>query len=290
MGEGAAGSRGGGMTLQATLIAAGMSPPLHLVPGRWMRFPGVNKGRANRSGWCRVITPTLAVYGDWSIGLSEVWRDSTHQDDERSRAALAEARRREREFAAQQAARQQQAAQKAADMIRRATVAPHPYLARKGFPSALGLVLGESLLVPVRDVTAYQRVLSLQEISPTGEKRFLPGGRTRLGVLRIGQRDAERVVLCEGYATGLSLSAALARLGRTHAVIVCFSARNLELVAPHYPGAVVAADNDASGTGEMSAKVTGLPWTMPPTVGTDFNDLHQAKGVHAVTEALRDLF
>lgn len=278
------------MTLQATLAAAGMSPPQHIIPGRWMRFPGVNKGRANRAGWCRLITPTLAVYGDWSIGLSEVWRDATHQDDATSRQALEEARRREREFAAQQARRQTQAAVLAGDMINRATLAPHPYLARKGFPGNLGLVLGERLLVPVRDITDYARLLSVQEIDASGEKRFLPGGRTRLGVFRAGPARAERLVLCEGYATALTLGAALSRLGRPGAVIACFSARNLELVAEHCPGAVVAADNDASGTGETSAKVTGLPWTMPSEVGMDWNDVHQSSGIHAVMGALRELF
>lgn len=277
------------MTLEDAMRAAGLTPPARLVPGKWMRFPGVNKGRANRAGWCRVITPTLAVFGDWSLGLSEVWRDGSHVDDERSREALAEARRREREFQAQQARRHAQAAQRAADMLRQAVQAPHPYLAKKGFPTAKGLVLGDRLLVPVRDATDYTRVLSVQEISTAGEKKFLAGGRTRLGIFRLGGFNAERVVLCEGFATGLSLDAALSRLGRHHAVIVCFSARNLELVAERFPRAVVAADNDASRTGEASAKATGLTWTMPPDVGTDFNDLHQAKGLYAVISALREV-
>lgn len=277
------------MTLEDAMRAAGLTPPSRIVPGKWMRFPGVNKGRANRAGWCRVISPTLAVFGDWSLGFSEVWRDSEHVDDERSRAALAEARRREREFAAAQAKRQAQAAQQAADMLRRAVVAPHPYLAKKGFPTARGLVLGERLLVPVRDVTDYTRVLSVQEITADGEKKFLAGGRTRLGVFRLGGFNAERVVLCEGYATGLSLDAALSRLGRHHAVIVCFSARNLELVAERFPRAVIAADNDASRTGEMSAKATGLTWTMPPDVGCDWNDVHQRRGLFAVVAALREV-
>ncbi len=54
--------------------------------------------------------------------------------------------------------------------------------------------------------------------------------------------------------------------------------------------AVVAADNDQSGTGERAAESTGLRWTMPYEVGTDFNDLHQTMGVHVVTERMRELF
>lgn len=276
------------MTLIEQLRAAGLTPPHRIVPGKWMRFPGVNKGKANRSGWCRVITPTLAVYGDWSLGLSETWRDADHVDDERSRQALAEARHREREFAAAQARRQADAAVRASALISQAVHAGHPYLAKKGFPEARGLVIGDQLLIPVRDVTDYTRVLSVQEIGADGVKKFLPGGRTRLGVYRLGVMRADRVVLCEGYATGLSLDAALSRLSRPHAVIVCFSARNLEIVAQHFPHAIVAADNDASRTGENSAKATGLMWTMPPIVGMDWNDIHREQGLYAVVAAIRE--
>lgn len=253
-----------------------------------MRFPGVNKGRANRAGWCRVISPSLAIFGDWSLGLSEVWRDGSHVDDERSREALAEARRREREFQAQQGRRHAQAAQRASEMLRQAVPAPHPYLAKKGFPTAKGLVLGDKLLVPVRDVADYTRVLSVQEIGADGEKKFLAGGRTRFGVFRLGAFNAERVVLCEGFATGLSLDAALARLGRPHAVVVCFSARNLELVAERFPRAVVVGDNDVSGVGQASAKATGLRYWIPPVQGEDFNDMYQRVGLFAATAALRE--
>lgn len=277
------------MTLRATLISAGLSPPANLPPGRWVRFPGVNKNRANRAGWCKVISPTLAVYGDFSLGLSAVWRDESHQDNEQTRRLLAEARERERQFAQAQAVRATQAAREAARMIGRAEIAPHPYLARKGFPQATGLVLDGRLLVPMRSATDYNQVLSVQRIDADGEKRFLPGGRTREAVFRIGARLADRTVLCEGYATGLSLDAALKRMGRLHQVIVCFSARNLELVAEHFPRAIVAADNDSSGTGEMSAKVTGLTWTMPDDVGTDFNDLMMQKGLPAVMARLREV-
>jgi putative DNA primase/helicase len=101
--------------------------------------------------------------------------------------------------------------------------------------------------------------------------------------------EAKHIVLCEGYATGLTIHAAIARLPGPNAVIVCFSARNLETVAQWFPTAVVAADNDASATGEQSALRTGLKWTMPYEVGTDFNDVHVAMGLHVVTQRMREL-
>jgi putative DNA primase/helicase len=279
------------MTLADTLTAAGMTPPAQIVPGRWMRFPGFGKGRSNRAGWCRLITPTLAIYGDWSTGITELWKDDTHRDDANSVRLLQEARERERRFAAAQRERQRQAADDAQELIQGAMLAVHPYLARKGFPTLQGLVVRGKLLVPVRDCRDYGRVISVQEIDESGEKRFLTGGRTRGGIYRIGAPldRAKRIVLCEGYATGLSVNAGLKRVTASHATVVCFSARNLEVVAESLPNAAVCADNDESKTGEQAALRTGLRWAMPPEVG-DFNDMHQQHGLLAVTEVLRTLF
>jgi putative DNA primase/helicase len=268
-----------------------MTPPNDLPPGRWLRFPGCGKNRGNRAGWCRVISPTLAIFGDWSTGLTETWKDSNHRDDADTRRLLAEARERERAFAAQARRKQAEVARQAADLIMASTVATHPYMARKGFPAYRGLVHRDKLVVPMRDARDYGHVLSAQLIDAGGDKKFLPGGRASGAVYRLGSpmAEAKHIVLCEGYATGLSIHAALARLPGPNAVLVCFSARNLETVAPWFPNAVVAADNDVSATGEQSALRTGLRWTMPYEVGTDFNDLMVNMGLHCVTERMREL-
>lgn len=276
------------MTLTETIIAAGMTPPNDLIPGRFLRFPGCGKGRSNSAGWCRIISPTLAIYGDWSTGLSEVWRDDSHRDDANSRRQLAEARRREREYVAQQRRRQAQAANEATLAIKQAAQATHPYLARKGFPDELGLVRDDKLLIPMRDAIAYRDIISVQEIAPDGTKRFLTGSRTKGAVFRIGHPSARRTVLCEGYATGLSLDCALSRLTGSRCVVVCFSSNNLEIVAKEFPRALVCADNDESGAGQNAASKTGLPWVMPPEAGTDFNDWHQRAGITAVVDILRE--
>ena len=135
----------------------------------------------------------------------------------------------------------------------------------------------------------YTQILSAQLIAENGDKKFLPGGRAKGAVFRLGMPKASRPVLCEGFATGLSIDAALKRLPGEHAVIVCFSAKNLELVAQDYRNAVVAGDNDMSATGEETAKRTGLKWTMPYEIGADWNDLHRNIGLHAVVERMREL-
>lgn len=277
------------MTLLDAITATGMTPPQDIALGRWLRFPGIGKGRSNRAGWCRMITPTMAIFGDWSSNVSHVWRDENHRDDATSARLLAEARQREREFHRQQRDRQQQAAITATAMIRDARLCTHPYLRAKGFPDQVGLVHDDKLIVPMRDARDYDRVLSVQQITADGDKRFLAAGRTRGAIYRLRHPRSRQVVLCEGYATGLSLDAALKRLSGSYSVVVCFSAFNLVLVAEAFPYAAVCADNDESRTGEDAARKTGLRWCMPERAGDDFNDLHQRSGVLAVMEALRPM-
>jgi putative DNA primase/helicase len=163
-------------------------------------------------------------------------------------------------------------------------VAAHPYLVAKGLADQAGLVVGGALLVPMHDCVSGELV-GAQTISVTGAKLFLPGTRAKGAVHRLGR--ARECWLVEGYATGLSVQRALARMYRPAEVVVCFSAGNLTHVAgllngPRY----VVADFDASGTGQRAAEATGLPWVMPSSLG-DANDVMQAGGVDAVRELLK---
>lgn len=277
-------------SLEQAISAAGMTPPKHLSEGRWLRFPGAGKSRSNRSGWCRVISPTLAIFGDWSSGLTQTWKDGAYQEDENSQRLLNEARQREREFEAAQRRKQAEVAAEAQKLVNLAMPYGHPYLVAKGFPGFAGLVHGEHLVVPVRDVDRYSNLMTAQLIAADGTKRFLPGGRARGGIHRLGMSNASHIALCEGYATGLSILDAMKRIYRSFAVVTCFSARNLELIATRYPTAVVCADNDASKTGEEAAKRTGLRWIMPSDVGTDFNDVMCRDGICAVINPIREVF
>ena len=114
-----------------------------------------------------------------------------------------------------------------------------------------------------------------------------PGMRAKGAVFRMGDKTAPETFLVEGYATGLSVHAALRSVGLRASVLVCFSANNLEFIAPQLKGrAFVCADNDKSGTGEKSAQATGLPYCMSPIVGEDMNDLHARAGLMAVCAQL----
>lgn len=248
--------------------------------GRVHRCPTLDKPR-HRNGAYRFT-------GDW--GWVQNWAQHAQPVLWRADGAPAEVvkidlealRRQERE-------RREKAARTAAEVVARCRYDNHPYLDRKGFKDEQALVdFDGRMVVPMRDVGAYGRVNSVQWISSDGEKKFLPGGAAKGSVFVLG--NGPESWLCEGYATGLSVRAALKTMYRQARVVVCFSAGNLATVADRITGRrFVVADNDASGTGERYAAQTGLPFVMPPDVGMDFNDLHQARGVRAVADIIRRL-
>ncbi|MYZ44194.1 toprim domain-containing protein [Schauerella aestuarii] len=207
--------------------------------------------------------------------------------DEKNEVVKAQARVDMAALMQQESHKRDAAALRAAEIVLQCGTGSHPYLDRKGFPKETALIDYDGrLVVPMRSVGNYSRVQSLQWIDATGEKKFMPGGAAKGGVYMLGAGD--EFWLCEGFATGLSVRAALKSMYRQARVVVCFSAGNLAHVAGQLQGRrYVIADNDESGTGERYATQTGLPWAMPSTVGQDANDLHQSGGVFALSKLLR---
>ena len=92
----------------------------------------------------------------------------------------------------------------------------HPYLVRKGITSAQGLKQeGDLLLVPMRAVEADQPLLmSIQTITPGGDKRFAEGGRTGGTRTVIGAKGFKKrhdagenptLYIAEGWVTGWTI-------------------------------------------------------------------------------------
>lgn len=179
------------------------------------------------------------------------------------------------------------AARRAAEIVARCRLDTHPYLARKGFPGLRALVDGDGrLVVPMRPVTRYHAVVSVQWIDERGDKLFLRAGAAKGSVFRIGSGDD--TWLCEGFATGLSVARGLRELSWPATVVVTFSAGNLVHVAKLLRGRrYVMADADESGVGQAAAQSTGLPWVTPPDAGHDANDMHISRGIRALAELLR---
>jgi putative DNA primase/helicase len=192
---------------------------------------------------------------------------------------------------------EKEAAERAGTIWTKAQPAPadHRYLAAKRVQAhGLRLYRGPlavndmrcdgALIVPVRNGAG--ELQTLEFISPMGEKRFLPGGRKAGGYYSIG-KPADVLCVAEGFATAASVHEATG-----HAVAVAFDAGNLESVAralrDKFPRTliVIAADNDASGTGqtkaEAAARAVGGLIALPAEKGRDWNDIRREHGAEAV--------
>lgn len=204
----------------------------------------------------------------------------------------------------------QRAAMRAAEMLRQAVPGRHDYLFRKRLPDVQGLVMptGE-LIVPMRnpftgDLQGAQ-VIRWDADAMKWDKKMVPGMKARGATLRLGPRTARETIFCEGYATGLSIEAAVRQMRLNAAVVVCFSDSNMVHVASLFTKGhrYVFADNDPTpkretdkrdrgepyeprGPGELAAIQTGLPYCMSPVVGRDANDVHAKDGVFAVARLL----
>ena len=220
----------------------------------------------------------LARENGWH-GQEPVPREPTPEEKRRS------AERRQREERRRRAVEERQA-KKAAHILSLCEYTTHPYLARKGFPDAKGLVHDGDLIIPMRHYRT-NAIQSYQAIRPDGSKRFLAGGRASWAVFRL--RDRQPYWYVEGYATGLSVKEALGYLYRHDQVVVCFSAGNIPKVSLSSRRSMVIADNDESGAGERAAQQTGLPYWMPPEPGTDANDFALEHGIGRLAVELRGI-
>lgn len=217
------------------------------------------------------------------------WRDQGYQTPtaEQIDARRAEIDARQSREGQQRIKAAQDAARKAAWIIGQCQMERHAYLDSKGFTEREGLVWRPKDEVNLLCLPMYvnKNLVGLQMIDKTSAKKFLSGQITSKAefVIDSGASSADDWWV-EGYASGLSLQACLHALKLRYRIHITFSAGNLKRMA--HSGYVVA-DNDASGTGEMAARATGLPYFLPPGVGTDVNDMHKAQGTFKTSQMLR---
>lgn len=246
-----------------------------LVFGRWVRVPTEDKPR-KRNGAYKLMDGVGFVQNHATMTDVAVW----HPDAE------AEAPKIDRELiamAARETARnREEAAKKAAAMLAQSTLARHPYFASKGFADHDVNVFDGKALIPMRIGT---RIVGCQLIDESGGKKFLFGQES--GGAEFVMHGGGTHVVCEGYATGLSVRKAFEHLKAKATIHVCFSAGNMVKVAKGLPRGLVIADNDASGTGERVANEIGWPYWMSGTVGEDCNDFHQRAGLFKMAMQLR---
>lgn len=162
-------------------------------------------------------------------------------------------------------ARRKKAADKAAWILSSRVKSTHPYLAKKGFADIKGYVWNNLLAIPMR---VGDTLVGCQLIDPDGGKKFLSGQRTKGASFCFDNKGP--IILCEGFATALSLRRVLKNARRRYTIHVCFSAGNIVEVAKQFPDCFIVADNDPVGI--KCAKKTGKPYWVSPVDGEDFND------------------
>lgn len=176
------------------------------------------------------------------------------------------------------------AAKKAGWILSNSEMLNHPYLVKKGFEDMQGLVHDHKLIVPMR---VGGNLVGCQLIDALGDKKFLFGQVCKGATHTIGQGKLN--VLCEGYASGLSVQKALLLTSISSKVIVCFSANNMAEVASTLKSGIVIADNDKSQTGQLTAQKIGWPYWISEKEGHDFNDDISTKSYFALSQELKKI-
>ena len=301
------------------MLAAGLEvPPMPLdLTGRVRRF-GPKKNQWYRLREVRTDAGTYVVtgsFGDWRgqerhrvevdwQGITEAERDALQARRQAQAEADAQAR----------AAAAAQAAMTAAELwasAAREPLGPVPYLQRKAVQAEGCRYLRDgSIVIPLirYDLPRDQALKALQVIRPDGTKRFTkgfakPGCCLRLGHVVVG----EPLLICEGWATGLSLRMAV---DRKLPVFVGLDAGNLlpvaQLLRGLYPQSplLICADDDWRTEGNpgrhkahLTAKaVAECAYTWPVfqrhlrgPKDTDFNDLALRQGLNAVRQQIRQV-
>lgn len=261
--------------------ANGIIVPDTFTPGRWIRCSTESHPRKKNGsikladdglvGWCQDyaahVEPIMWRATDGAALAAPIDRAAIARRQLERRRALIEATLGARAFYA------------ACTPLRDS----HPYLAGKGLGVAgcLGLRVDAAgwLVVPM---LYNDKILSVQRISPEGEKKFHFGATTKCAYYVIERQGAAITVLVEGFATGLTIFQAIPNCR----VIVAFNAGNLTEVAArmrrHGMG-VVCADNDHETEKRIgrnpgldgaraAAAVLGVGVAYPTCAGTDWND------------------
>ena len=251
-------------------------PPL----GVWKRFPTEDHPRS-RNGAVKFMGDVGFVQNHATSTVVSIWKPDSPITTKVKSTYLASIRSAEDE----QKKKQHQAMQRAVGMLNGSGLSTHPYLEAKGFTDEQGNVLWAEgkpvLLIPMR---VAGNLVGLQQIDQDGGKKFLYGQRTSNAVFTFDNKGMN--VLCEGYATALSVRLAFKQMKQRYTLHVCFSAGNMAKVAAGLEPGLLIADNDASGTGQRVAEESGWKYWLSDRVGEDANDFHQRVGLFQFTQSL----
>jgi putative DNA primase/helicase len=286
------------------IAASGLTPPDEIIgDGKIQRFSS-NWNPRDKAGWYvfhdderpagRFGCNRAQIDATWS---SKNKREFTPEEKIAWRKKMDDAKsQREADVARERA----ECAERAAKMWEQAHETSHHYGVRKQVGTEGTRVLNGELLIPLRHGPG--PIVGLQRIMADGEKKFLKGTPISGAYTVLGKpTKTGPVVICEGWATGMSIRAATG-----YCIVVAFNAGNLTNVAKKIRAAlpeaeiIIAADDDAFTDGNPGVKAASeaareirASFAMPIWAGerdkdTDFNDLHAADGLDAVKACIAD--
>ncbi|WP_394809302.1 toprim domain-containing protein [Nitrosomonas sp.] len=251
-----------------------------IADGKLHRFhiEGHKQGTLNGAYTLHLNGRPAGYFKDYKTGISQTWR-SGNGCQSVSYALIKQINEAKLQREAEIRQKHEAAAIKAFHIYNRsksiAKQSGRAYLVNKRIQPHGARLYHDALVIPIFNES--DQLVNLQFINPKGEKRFLSGGRKR-GCFHIIGDLSQRILICEGFATGASLFEASGQR-----VVVAFDAGNLLPVAKNIrelaPDAeiIICGDNDLSGMGQTKAREAALSiggkLLIPPIPGTDWNDI-----------------
>lgn len=242
----------------------------HVLLDRWVRCPTTDK--PNKRNGSYIFDGRQGAVKNWAVHEKAI---PFFDDDPRVQLVTRRAPVEDKTIE-----RRKKAANKAAWILTQPVKSTHPYLANKGFPDIKGYVWNKLLVIPMR---VGDGLVGCQLIDPDGNKRFLSGQRTKGASFCFDNKGP--IILCEGFATALSIRRVLKTARKRYTLHVCFSASNIVEVAKQFPECFIVADNDPMGI--RMAKKTGQPYWISPADGEDFNDFELRVTPNEALESLK---
>lgn len=246
----------------------------HLSLDRWIRVPTIDHPH-KKNGSYKFVGDAGWVQNFATMEEPVMWTDKHAKID------MAKIRQNKHKSDQDRIERQQKACSKAGFIMKSATVGTHPYLAKKGFPDEKGYIWNDLLVIAMR---MDGKLVGCQLIDKDGTKKFLSGQITK-GASAVFENKGMDII-CEGYATALSIRRAMKLLRKRYTIHVAFSAGNITTLAKKIGKCVIVADNDPVGI--KTAKATGKKYWVSDVEGEDANDCEMRLGTEQFSLILRD--
>jgi len=240
----------------------------HIVQDRWVRVPTTDHPH-KKNGSYKFVGDAGWVQNFATMEEPVMWKGQRTFSDSATLKAKREVAQKER------LDKQKKATNKAAWILNQAKKDVHPYLLRKGFPHEKGYVWNNLLVIPMR-MTG--NLVGCQLVDALGNKKFLSGQITKNAEAIFDAKGMH--IVCEGYATALSIRRVMKNIGKRYRIHVAFSASNVFEIASKLD-CIVIADNDPVGI-RMAVK-TGKSYWVSDKEGEDFNDAETRLGTEELS-------